>query len=271
MGARRTAPNVVNTPTGTRLTSEDERERMPIADDPVTRPTFFKSPAQERSASRIPMFTPEFKERMRERIEREKFNDRRRRERDIQGDSFGRSPRRRREVRKDFFGRPMRGPRPPFPTGRPGGPFGGPRDPRPPRGPKDPRNPFGADPTRFPPRPRPGDRPRPSERPDGTRPGPTMFGGFPIQSDPFVEQRANRPPRAEPHGRPKRPRPGGFGYTMNFSADATPEQRKAAYEKYKPRGFRPFPSRRNQERRMAGQSFGDFFGRREQNIAQTDI
>ena len=58
---------------------------------------------------------------------------------------------------------------------------------------------------------------------------------------------------------------------MNFSADATPEQRKAAYEKYKPRGFRPFPSRRNQERRMAGQSFGDFFGRREQNIAQTDI
>ena len=46
---------------------------------------------------------------------------------------------------------------------------------------------------------------------------------------------------------------------------------KAAYEKYKPRGFRPFPSRRSQEGRMAGQSFGDFFGRREQNIAQTDI
>ena len=52
MGARRTAPNVVNTPTGTRPTREDERERMPIADDPVTRPSFFRSPAQERSASR---------------------------------------------------------------------------------------------------------------------------------------------------------------------------------------------------------------------------
>ena len=76
MGARRTAPNVVNTPTGTRPTREDERERMPIADDPVTRPSFFRSPAQERSASRIPMFTPEFKEKMKERIEREKFNDR---------------------------------------------------------------------------------------------------------------------------------------------------------------------------------------------------
>ena len=60
MGARRTAPNVVNTPTGTRPTREDERERMPIADDPVTRPTFFKSPAQERSASRIPFLTPEW-------------------------------------------------------------------------------------------------------------------------------------------------------------------------------------------------------------------
>ena len=69
MGARRTAPNVVNTPTGTRPTREDERERMPIADAPVTRPTFFKSPAQERSASRIPFLTPEFKEKMKERIE----------------------------------------------------------------------------------------------------------------------------------------------------------------------------------------------------------
>ena len=64
MGARRTAPNVVNTPTGTRPTREDERERMPIADDPVTRPSFFRSPAQERSASRIPFLTPEFKEKM---------------------------------------------------------------------------------------------------------------------------------------------------------------------------------------------------------------
>ena len=253
MGARRTAPNVVNTPTGTRPTREDERERMPIADDPVTRPSFFRSPAQERSASRIPMFTPEFKEKMKERIAREKFNDRGRRERDSQGDSFRESPRRRREVRKDFFGRPMRGPRPPFPTGGPRGPFGGPKDPRPPRRPI----------------------PNPGIRPDGTRPAPGFFGGFRIQSDPIRRPSppptGDRPPRPEPHGRPKRPRPGGFGYTMNFSADATPEQRKAAYEKYKPRGFRPFPTRRNQERRMAGQSFGDFFGKREQNIAQTDI
>ena len=246
MGARRTAPNVVNTPTGTRPTREDERERMPIADDPVTRPSFFRSPAQERSASRIPMFTPEFKERMRE---REEFKERRRRERDIQGDSFRESPRRRRrrEVRKDFFGRPIRRPRPPFPTGGPRGPFGGPRDPRPPRGPidpRDPRTPFGADPTRFPPRPPrgprgeipapPPPRPRPGERPDGTRPELSgLFGGT-------------------------RPKPGDRIHSDPIR--------------------RPRPiSRRN--RRMAGGSFGDFFDRigmktpvrREQNIAQTDI
>ena len=204
MGARRTAPNVVNTPTGTRPTRQDERERMPIADDPVTRPTFFKSPAQERSASRIPFLTPEFKEKMKERVEREKFNDRRRRERDIQGDSFRESPRRRREVRKDFFGRPMRGPRPPFPTGGPRGPFGGPKDSRPPRRPI----------------------PNPGIRPDGTRPAPGFFGGFRIQSDPIRRPSppptGDRPPRPDPHGRPKRPLPGCFGYTMYFSADSTP-------------------------------------------------
>tara|TARA_R100000388_G_scaffold56461_1_gene41739 strand:- start:33 stop:1088 length:1056 start_codon:yes stop_codon:yes gene_type:complete len=47
----------------------------------------------------------------------------------------------------------------------------------------------------------------------------------------------------------------GFGYTINMSPNATPEQRKEAYEKFRPRGpMRPFP-KRNQD----------------QNIARTDV
>ena len=47
----------------------------------------------------------------------------------------------------------------------------------------------------------------------------------------------------------------GFGYTINMSKDATPEQRKEAYEKFRTRGpMSPFP-KRNQD----------------QNIARTDV
>ena len=69
------------------------------------------------------------------------------------------------------------------------------------------------------------------------------------------------PRRPAPDTRDRVPKPPsdgrGFGMTINMSADATPEQRKAAFDKLvAERGpMRPFPTRRNQD----------------QNIAKTDV
>lgn len=74
-----------------------------------------------------------------------------------------------------------------------------------------------------------------------------FFGRVPTRPAPDTRDRVPKPPS---DGR-------GFGMTINMSADATPEQRKAAFDKLvAERGpMRPFPGRRNQD----------------QNIAKTDV
>lgn len=83
---------------------------------------------------------------------------------------------------------------------------------------------------------------------------------FPGLAEKIEQFNTNRPPRPEPHGRPIRQRPPkdrGFGMTINMRKDATPDQRKAAFDKLvAERGpMRPFPTKRNQD----------------QNIAKTDV
>ena len=218
MGGRRPAPRVINTPTGSRRPREDSGD---------TRRDRVREPRRESRPKDIlrGIRADDMPEGIRKRRE------------ETSGDSFRESRRERRRMagdRRDYFGRVRKG-------------F------------------FG----RVPKRPAPDTRDRkPIENFTGTM---GMADGSPElirkRKEAFEKKVNNLSPERrkefdenrlrfrfteEEGGRPPLTR--SPGYTINFRRGTTPEERKRAYEKYRPRGFRPFPER-NQD----------------QNIAKTDV
>ena len=216
MGGRRPAPRVINTPTGSRRPREDSRDETRVRSP---RP---RKPIEPGFDPRRKISAPDTTER-RERPSGDSFRESRTDRRRMAGD------------RRDYFGRVRKG-------------F------------------FG----RVPKRPTPDTRDRkPIENFTGTF---GMADGSPElirkRKEAFEKKVNNLSPERrkefdenrlkfrfteEEGGRPPLSR--SPGYTINFRPGTTPEERKRAYEKYRPRGpMRPFPER-NQD----------------QNIARTDV
>ena len=184
MGGRRSAPRVINTPTGPRRSRKREDQPSPITrTKPISFPRDIRRPVvasdERRNTFGMADDMPEGIRKRREETSGDSFRETRRDRRRMAGD------------KKDYFGRVRKG-------------F------------------FGITPKR----PAPDTRDRVPN--DKTR---KVF-------DAMFDR--------------------GFGMTINMSKDATPDQRKAAFDKLleERRGsMRPFPTRRNQD----------------QNIAKTDV